>query len=127
MSTIKNKISKRKSRKNKGGKFMGKLFQEPVSLRFEGKEILCPSCGENNYNERTSTFDRSKIRKLFGLPLTLATGFVSYMISNTSIITYYCNFCGNCRIFRNRLYPSKIQVEKTANTYKYDESVPDEG
>ena len=54
----------RKTRKNRGGKTFSSSV--PVKLGFNGNEIKCEVCGNNNYTETTGAFDKSKIRSGLG-------------------------------------------------------------
>ena len=86
----------RKTRKNRGGKTFSSSV--PVKLGFNGNDIKCEICGNNNYTETTGAFDKSKIRSGLG---QMFFGDAADVLDTTSVIIYTCNGCGMCKIIRN--------------------------
>lgn len=64
-----------------------------------GQAIICDICKQNNYNEVIGTIDKSKARTVIR---DFFLGSESGNIDNTSIIQYFCNICGYCKIIRNK-------------------------
>lgn len=98
---------------NKTKKKGGKTFStgDRVSLSLKTKTpipILCDICKQNDYEEVLGTTNKSKARDLAGA-FVFGEGFGN--IDNTSIIQYFCNVCGYCKIFRNKP-PLKITASK---------------
>ena len=101
-ATRKHKSSKRKTRKNRGGKpFATDVPVKLVIRNNEGKmfDVPCDVCKNNNYTETIGTIGKSKLRSGFG---QVMFGDAADILDTTSVILYFCNFCGNCRTIRNK-------------------------
>lgn len=114
-STRKHKSSDRKTRKNKGGKPFA--VNVPVKLVIQNNEgqpfdIPCDVCKNNNYTETIGTIGKSKLRSGFG---QVMFGEAADILDTTSVILYFCNFCGNCRTIRNK-EPIRIVAQPIAST-----------
>jgi hypothetical protein len=104
-TTIKRRSHKRTTRKNphkKGGKSFALV--EPVKLVIQNNQgnifdVPCDVCKNNNYNEVLGSIGKSKLRSGFG---QVMFGDAADILDTTSVILYFCNFCGNCRIIRNK-------------------------
>jgi len=93
------KFKKKKSNKRrtlKAGKALSE--SEPVNLFYESKQVLCNICNHNVYEEITGTLGKSKVRAGVG---DFFFGSIAGVVDSTSIITYVCKRCGNCKIIRN--------------------------
>lgn len=86
----------RKLQKHKGGKTFSDGM---VSLSYNGEPVLCDICKQNNYEETIGTIDKSKVRTAIR---DFFLGSESGNIDNTSVIQYFCNTCGLCKIIRNK-------------------------
>ena len=78
---IKTKTNKtHKIHNTKLSKYGGKTTSigSHVELTYDNKPLFCSNCQSNDYDEIIGTID------------------------NTSIITYFCNTCGLCRMIRNK-------------------------
>uniref|UniRef100_A0A6C0D735 Uncharacterized protein n=1 Tax=viral metagenome TaxID=1070528 RepID=A0A6C0D735_9ZZZZ len=93
------KFKKKKSNKRRTLK-AGKTFSEsePVILLYESKQVLCNICNHNVYEEITGILGKSKVRSGVG---DFFFGSIAGVVDSTSIITYVCKRCGNCKIIRN--------------------------
>ena len=115
-STCKNKkklenIKKlRKTKKNsilKGGFGLvgsGKTTSDGnVKLQYNNNnaitDVKCQNCSSNNYDEVIGTLNKSKARAALG---DFFFGNDVQNIDNTSIISYFCNTCGLCKMIRNK-------------------------
>lgn len=83
----------------------GKTFASstPVKLAILDEKnnpvpINCEICANNNYTETIGTLNKSKVRAGFG---SMFLGEAAEFLDTTSIIIYFCNFCGHARIIRN--------------------------
>ena len=93
------KLKKKKSNKRrtlKAGKTLSET--EPVNLLYESKQVLCNICNHNVYEEITGTLGKSKVRAGVG---DFFFGSIAGVVDSTSIVTYVCKRCGNCKIIRN--------------------------
>ena len=89
-------IKKNKRRTLKAGKTFSE--SEPVNLFYESKQVLCNICNNNVYEEITGILGKSKVRSGVG---DFFFGSIAGVVDSTSIITYVCKRCGNCKIIRN--------------------------
>jgi ssDNA-binding Zn-finger/Zn-ribbon topoisomerase 1 len=86
-----------KTQKRVAGKMYG--ISGNVKLTFNGKNVVCEICKENNYKEKTGSFGKSKIRSGVG---EVIFGDVAEVLDTTSVIIYICNNCGLCKVIRNK-------------------------
>jgi hypothetical protein len=107
MRTSKNRKNIRKTRRNyqKGGKTTS---DGNVKLSYNNNELKCAICRTNNYEEVIGSISKSKVRTVVR---NFFLGSDTGDIDNTSVITYFCNNCGFCRMIRN-VDPIKITATK---------------
>lgn len=102
MKTFKTNTKLRKTKKKyilKGGLGAGKTTSdEIVKLTYNSKEVNCQNCSSNNYTEVIGSLGKSKARTIMG---DMIFGDNMKNIDNTSIISYFCNTCGLCKMIRN--------------------------
>jgi hypothetical protein len=98
MTTSKNRKDVRKTRRNiqKGGKTTS---DGNVKLSYNGNELKCTICGTNNYEEVIGSINKSKARTIIR---NFLLGSETGDVDNTSVITYFCNTCGLCKMIRNK-------------------------
>ena len=109
MRTYKKRKNFRKTKKNyilQGGIGPGKTTSDGnVKLQYKHEktsvftEVKCENCSSNNYNEVIGTLGKSKARTVVG---DFFLGDDMKNIDNTSIISYFCNTCGLCKMIRNK-------------------------
>ena len=112
MRTCKNRKNLEKIRKTKKkyiikggfGFGAGKTTSDGnVKLQYNDNNILtdvkCQNCSSNNYDEVIGTLGKSKARTIIG---DIFLGNDAKNIDNTSIISYFCNICGLCKMIRNK-------------------------
>lgn len=105
-STQKRRTHKRKTRKLTHKTSGGKAFATdgPVKLVIKNNQgqafdVPCDVCKNNNYTEVIGSIGKSKVRSGFG---QVMFGEAADILDTTSVILYFCNFCGNCRTIRNK-------------------------
>ena len=107
MKTFKNKKKLRRTNKKyilKGGVGTGKTTSDGnVKLQYNNNNTLtdvkCQNCFSNNYDEVIGSLGKSKARTIVG---DIFFGDDMKNIDNTSIISYFCNTCGLCKMIRNK-------------------------
>jgi len=92
----------------------GKTFSEskPVNLFYQSKQLLCNICNYNVYEEITGIIGKSKVRSGVG---DFFFGSIAGVVDSTSIITYVCKRCDNCKIIRNSPERLIISVPVSSN------------
>jgi hypothetical protein len=101
--------NKTKKRGYVGGKSTSDGGHVSLHLKTELRQsIVCDICKQNDYEEVIGTTNKSKVRDMVG---SFIFGEGIGNIDNTSIIQYFCNGCGYCKIFRNK-DPLKYIVTK---------------
>jgi hypothetical protein len=105
-TTQKRRTHTRKTRKTTHKTTGGKALEEGVPVKLviqnnQGKDfdVPCDVCKNNNYTEDLGTIGKSKIES--GLNAMFFDDPIQ-VLDTTSVILYSCNFCGNCRIIRNK-------------------------
>ena len=92
------KMTKTKRARNfKGGKTFAS--SSSVKLNYNGADVNCDVCRNNNYTEVIGAIEKSKVRSGIG---HFFFGETAEILDNTSIIMYTCNTCGLCKVIRNK-------------------------
>ena len=97
MTTKRNKIRNRKTRKTMGGKTFSQA--KPVEIKYNNINVVCDLCKQKEFIENTGSFGKSKVRSTAA---QLFLGDLAETLDTTSVIIYTCNECGLCKIIRNK-------------------------
>ena len=87
------KITKRR----RGGKTFAS--SKNIKLSYNGGDVVCDVCKNNNFTETIGAFEKSKVRSGVGQAIF---GDVAEILDTTSVIIYTCNTCGLCKVIRNK-------------------------
>lgn len=93
----KTKTNPKITKKRRGGKTFAS--SKSIKLSYNGGDVVCDVCKNNNYTETIGAFDKSKVRSGVGQAIF---GDVAEILDTTSVIIYTCNTCGLCKVIRNK-------------------------
>lgn len=91
----------RRRRQYHGGKTFAANTPVKLAIMDEAQqpvEVRCEVCRNNHYTETIGTINKSKVRAGIG---SVFFGEAAEFLDTTSIIVYFCNYCGHARIIRN--------------------------